>query len=453
MSSQNNSLVEIEAFTEEIREEANPRPTIYYDAERKEYLLENDAGRWISYNQNQIKRKLRARGYSAKAGDNPLSEVENFMEQAEEHFDIQYAGPIAGKKAGFYQENGLRFLVTEGPQLIEPAPGQFPTLQAILQQLFQNGETEGEGQRQLQTFYGWLRHAVTALRAGKPSQAQALAICGSAGSGKSLLQKIISLLLGGRSAKGARYMTGKTDFNSELCTAEHVILEDEHMSNRMSDRLAFATQIKNVTVSTDTVSCHRKGRQAVNLSVWWRVTITLNDNPEDLRILPPMNESVRDKIILLRASCAAMPMPTTTPDERSAFWEAIRAELPAFLNFLIQNHRITEADQCPRYGIATWHHPELVTALHEISPEAHLLKLMDSILWETGRQEWKGTADELRKLLLNDERTRRDTQSLMESVTACGTFLGRLSKNPQTKNRIIYQRTESTRSWLIKKNP
>lgn len=451
MPSQTTPLDKIKAFTEELNNEGNPRPTIYYDAERKEYLLENNASRWISYNQAQIKRKLRARGYSAKAGDNPLSEVENFMEQAEENFDIQFVGPIAGKMAGFYQENGFRFLVTDGPQLIDPAPGEFPTLRAILTQLFQNGETAEEGQRQLQTFYGWLHHAITALRAGKPSQAQALAICGSAGSGKSLLQKIITLLLGGRSAKGARYMTGKTDFNSELCAAEHVILEDEHMSNRMSDRLAFATQIKNVTVSTDTVSCHRKGRQAVNLPVWWRVTITLNDNPEDLRILPPLNESVRDKIIILRASRAAMPMPTTTPDERAAFWDTIRTELPAFLHFLIEDHQITQSDQCPRYGIATWHHPDLVTALHEISPEAHLLKLIDSILWESGRKEWEGTADELRKILLDDERTRRDAQSFMENIYACGTFLGRLSKNPQTKERIISQRTDVKRAWLIKK--
>ena len=443
----------VERAVTEFTDSIAPPAKIFYDAEKKEYLMKNAGGRWLSFNQAQVKRRLRSLGYSNKPGDSATSEVEEILQNSEEYHDIRYAAPLAGKVTGFYEENGLRYLVTDSPTLIEPKRGDFPTLQAVLNGLFVNGEDATTGPRQLFIFKSWLRHAIISLRAGKLSQAQAIAICGPANSGKSLIQKIITKLLGGRSAKGARYMTGKTEFNAELCAAEHIILEDEHMSNRMADRLRFGTQIKNVTVSTDTVSCHRKGHTAVNLPVWWRVSITLNDNPEDLRILPPLNESVKDKIIILRAHSCKMPMPTVTPDERSSFWETLNNELPAFVHNLINDLKIPKESSCPRYGIATWHHPDLALALYEISSEAHLLKLIDLALWKNEQSEWEGTAEGLRSVLIDDYQTSRDARQLMASVNGCGTLLGRLANSDQSQNRIISQRTNKTRGWKILKSP
>jgi hypothetical protein len=37
------------------------------------------------------------------------------------------------------------------------------------------------------------------------------------------------------------------------------------------------------------------------LKPFWRLSITLNDEPENLLILPPLDESLGDKIMLLRA--------------------------------------------------------------------------------------------------------------------------------------------------------
>ena len=55
-------------------------------------------------------------------------------------------------------------------------------------------------------------------------------------SGKSRLQNLITPLLGGRVANPYHYMTGKSNFNSELFGAEHLMIEDEPASTRIEAR-------------------------------------------------------------------------------------------------------------------------------------------------------------------------------------------------------------------------
>jgi hypothetical protein len=48
---------------------------------------------------------------------------------------------------------------------------------------------------------------------------------------------------------------------------------------------------------------------------------SLNDTPERLLILPPIDSDTRDKINIVRASAAGMPMPSETPEDKAKFWE------------------------------------------------------------------------------------------------------------------------------------
>ena len=61
----------------------------------------------------------------------------------------------------------------------------------------------------------------------------------------------------------------------------------------------------------------------------------MNIEPHNLLILPELDDSIEDKLILLKATKSPMPMPTRTPGERKAFWEILVGELPAFVDFLL----------------------------------------------------------------------------------------------------------------------
>ncbi len=419
----------------------------YYDAERREYLMKNQRGVWLPLTESQYKRHLRQAGITAKAMEGQtVSPADELILHLQHTRDIQYAGRLCGKTEGFYKEGRTRFLVTESFHLPEPSPGNWPNLRAVFQGLL--GSDALHGQTQMDVFHGWMQTGQLALRAGRIQAAQALAVAGPSSCGKSLLQGLITVCLGGRAAKPYRYMTGGTDFNGELFEAEHLMLEDEFMSRRLGDRQKLAAALKNLCVATRTASCHRKNRQAINLPAWWRLSISLNDDPEAMMVLPPLDDHVADKLILLRASTFPFPMPMDTAEAQERFMEVCKAEVPAYLHWLINDYRIPQnlADPC-RYGIVSWHHPELQAGLNNLSPEADLLALVDEVLWELGAPEWRGTTEELQCQLF-DSHVGQQARKLLDWRNACGTYLGRLSTKPNP--RVKPDRTATRREYIIK---
>jgi hypothetical protein len=186
---------------------------------------------------------------------------------------------------------------------------------------------------QLPFFLGWIKVAIESLYNSKSRVGQALVLAGPPDSGKSITQGLITLLLGGRAAKPHRYMSGLTPFNSELIGCEHLMIEDEEASTDIRARRNFGSKIKEICANTNQ-SCHAKFRSAITLTPFWRLSISVNSETENLMILPPIDEHLQDKFIILEAEKHKMPMPTVTNDQREAFINALRAELPHFLAFL-----------------------------------------------------------------------------------------------------------------------
>src|SRR5207249_3354414 len=151
-------------------------------------------------------------------------------------------------------------------------------------QKFLNGLLDKE---QLPVLMGWLLVAYEALRSGEPRHGQALGLVGPAKAGKSLLQKLITIILGGRVKHPFKYMTGRTDFNAELFEAEHLSIDDEKASIDIRSRRELGTAIKMVCVNQEQ-TCFRKYATPVTLLPFWRLTISVNDDPEALQVLPPL---------------------------------------------------------------------------------------------------------------------------------------------------------------------
>jgi hypothetical protein len=426
-------------------------PQVWYDAGRKEFWIENARGGWIMVNESSVKRYLKGAGVPSIClpGD-LISPIDKKLIQIQRECDIAFAGPLAGYPVGITEVCGNRLLVTSGAKLIDPKPGDWGLLEKVLQNLFNDPVHD-----QRPYVKGWLKIAVEALQGNQRRPGQALAIAGARGSGKSLIQNVITEILGGRSAKPFRYMTGGTDFNSELCGAEHLMIEDEIASTDMRTRRHFGARIKDFTVN-EVQSLHQKNRPAVSVRPFWRLSITLNDQPEDLLILPPIDDALEDKIMLLKAQKHPMPMPTETKAERDAFMKALLAELPAFLWHLSQ-WQIPEKLRCHRFGITHFHHPELLSAIQELAPEARLLELIDWYFWPSQLEEGERltakrpsqvhiTATALERELFNSP-LKEEARRLLYFQNATGTFLGRLAcKEPE---RVRSARSANDRGWII----
>jgi len=351
-----------------------PLPDLYYDGSGTTYWRANDSGGWQKINERSLELELMAQGYGTKPqGTDPLTPVQRTKRDIQIKQDVVYAGPLAGCSQGFREVAGQRILVTQSPKIIEPKAGEWKTLRQLFENLFKNDTVD-----QTPYLYGWFKSAYQSLRTGKHTPGQCLAVAGPPNAGKSLIQNIATAIFGGRAAKPYQFMTGKTAFNAELFGAEHLMIEDESASTDIRTRTTLGAFIKMITVNR-TQSCHGKNKQALTLTPWWRLTISVNEEPEHLMVLPPMDDSVKDKIILLKAFRQPMPMPTETSEEKAAFWAQLESELPAFLAFL-EEYQIPNELRDERFGVKTFHNPELLTALSELQPEIRLLNIIDSAL-------------------------------------------------------------------------
>ncbi|MDB6035217.1 MAG: hypothetical protein JWM16_5555 [Verrucomicrobiales bacterium] len=419
-----------------------PRIPVYYDVCRKTYWLPDAESKWIELTEPSLKRQLRAHGYQSEPDRGKLvSEVEEELNRYQMEQNVVFAGAVAGQPKGIIKMCQQRILVTDSPLIIEPKDGDCPNLDRFFKTLFKDRP------EQLYHFFGWLKVGYESLRSGKHRPGQVLAIAGPKDCGKSLVQAIITEVYGGRAAKPYRYMSGETPFNSELFGAEHLIIEDEFASTDMRQRRHFGARIKDFTVN-QIQSHHGKGRQAISLIPFWRVSISLNDEPENLAILPPIDESLSDKIILLKASKAELPGETQTLEGRDRVWKIFMDELPAFL------HSITKQAMQPeyhseRFGVTHYHHPDLLTSIDGMSPEQRLMELIDTELFNSPAPgTWKGTAERLESILTSSMDVGYMAKKLLNWPTATGTYLARLlNKHPE---RIKQNRTKARRLWEIR---
>jgi len=415
-----------------------PLPEIYFEHLRGGYWIKNARGGWIQINETTAKRLLRQQGFFNQCVNGEMiSSMESALLRIQREQDITYAGPLAGYQCGISEFSQNRILITSAPRIVSPHSGQFPIILQFLSGLL--------GEEQIPFLHGWLKIGFSAIQAGKYRPGQALVIAGERGCGKSLLQNLITEIFGGRSAKPYRYMCAKTDFNGDLFGAEHLMIEDEAASTDMRSRRAFGSALKGFTVN-QVQSCHGKNRQAISLEPIWRISVTVNDEPENLQILPPMEESIADKIILLKARRNKLPMATRTQSERDLFWGTLISELPAFLDYL-SNWEIPIGFCCDRFGIKHFHHSELLESLEMLSQESRLLALIDSeIFSDPSVCCWTGTAERLERQF-RDSKYKEEATRLLCWNNATGTYLGRLAnKHP---NRFVQSRTATRREWTI----
>jgi hypothetical protein len=406
-------------------------PEIVYDHMSRLYLVENDDKQWMKINEQSLKMRLKAWGI-------PKNRFGQAIITIQQSKCVNYAGPLAGYKTGIYDIHGNRILVTTSPKIIRAVPGDWPVLHQILTTLL--------GDQQFVYFCGWMKSALACLHSGKFRPGQVLILVGPRKCGKSLLQNVvITPLLGGRIAKPFQYMMGDSKFNGELVEGEHLMIEDEFRTATHTNRKRFAESIKEIAANRAHL-CHIKYKTPITLTPFWRATISLNDEPENLRILPTLDDSMTDKLLLFKTDRAKIPMPTGTVEEEELFAERLRQELPHFVHFL-QEFVIPLELQSDRFEITHFHHPDVLTAIDEMASELGLLEIIDLVLFKSpGEQPWIGTAAELETILRMSSQEEA-VKGYLNFNNAAGTFLGKIAR--LRPHRVQYGRTDSTRFWTI----
>ncbi|MEM7696907.1 MAG: hypothetical protein AAF236_00720 [Verrucomicrobiota bacterium] len=438
-------------------------------------LLVKNADVYATWNERKVIKLMRAmpgRMIAVRPREGEcVSETDQVMLHVMQKRSVELALPaLAGHRAGVYEMSGGKVVVKTSPRVVEPVEGSWETVRELI---------EGRLGDQSRYFHSWMQVAYESLHSGDAGNyrpGHALIFAGRAGSAKSRLQhQVVTGMLGCRSADPGAYMFGRADFNSEMVSAEHLLMEDPVSSTLTKDRVFFGEMVKGI-VANDTHRLHKKKEDAITGSPFWRLTISVNDDPDKMRVLPLLTPDTRDKLMIFRVKSAPLPLPTDTLTERAAFREAIASELPAYAWHLLNEFEIPEDIRSTRFGVDAWQEPSLVGALFEDTPSAELLALIDAAvfesptmvalkLWELPEEMsmpgsvkgkiWKGTAINFEKLLLGEfgEVTcsvSREAKKLF-AHNKCDRLLGRLAED--AVDRVGKHRTKRGRGWMIARPP
>ena len=410
----------------------NPLDDLHYDPNSGQWWTRNAWGDYAQINGERVRTLFTESGVSPTKDQTGASDVDRELLRRTRDTRIRYAGSVAGHQAGLYD----KVLVTESVAPLPAVPGDSARLQTYLHNLLDQNDD------QYWRLIFWLALRRQAVLTGTWRASQALALVGPAACGKSFVQaQVITKLLGGRIAKPYRYMSGATEFNGDLFAAEHLCISDEAPGRDIHSRRSLGSHIKSMLFDIDQ-SCHPKNRQAITLRPIWAMSISLNDEPENLQVLPPLDPSLMDKLIILR--CVRHTLPWPGP-EIQVLREIIDTELSAFAHYL-DGLTVPEHLVDPRCGLKAYQHPAILEELMQLSPEHQLVGLIDTVIFENEFLTWRGTAADL-ETVLRDSKYSREADRLFRFNTACGVYLARLHE--QDPERIKKIKTNGKVKWAI----
>ena len=368
----------------------------FYEPKTQKFYLEDAQGTWHPHALTSFRMQQRCVGISTTGQNGAPSQFEKLTVAVQNDKAVDWAGPLAGYQSGEHFVSGQRILVTNSCLPVPPVKGEWNHLKGFLETLL------GHDKNQLPVLFGWLREAHQCFFAGRQRSSQALAIAGPAGCGKSLFQQILTHAWGGRIAKPYRYLIGRTDFNEEMAGSEHLSIEDENPMCDIKSRNAMGASIKNLCVNPEH-SVHGKFKQAITLRPVWRLTITLNDEPYYMQVLPPLDDSIQDKLLLLQCKEGRLPFVPQSVDDFANVRKVLCGEVPGFIHHLLNEFELPEQFQNTRYGVQSYQAPDLIELIECNSLANSFISLIDSALWTiddlTREDRWTGTLRELMALL------------------------------------------------------
>lgn len=462
------------------------------------FLMRTKEGRWASWPMQATVDKMRSlpgRMVAIKAREGEmLSEVKQvFLHVREERCLDEVLPALPGYKDGVHAlESGERVLVKSAPRLLAPEQGDWPVIRELIEGRLKLAPEAG-GLDQTPWFFSWCKVALESLMRGQPGHwraGHAMILTGPAGCGKNRLQEqVITGLLGGRFADPAKFLFEADEFNGDVFAAEHLMLSEVPVpSQKTVDRTSLAEKIKQV-VANPAQRMRLMRTEPCTVSPYWRLTISVNDDPDKLRSLPLITSDFGDKVLVFHCQRAPIPMlKGNSIEEQRAFREAVAAELPAFAHWLLHDwvvpeelRRYPDGRDATRFGFREFHHPVIKGELFDDTPHAQLLSLIDAAefqgkgyepdavplkLWDLpskGQRHnhlgeaikvWHDRAESLQLLLTGEDHDYSSSVATMAkklfSHNQCNRLLSRLAADEEIgASRVQKADTRNWRGWMI----
>jgi hypothetical protein len=377
---------------------------IHFD--NRHYWRKDEKGSWFPGTLETLQLHLRVKaGLSRETGKETASEVDKAVYHIQSANRVHAALPFVHQRKGLHREPDGLYLNTSNVSVCAPAEGpvawgeDFPWLSKFFDGFFSSAH-------QLDFFFAWLQRFYKTAHEGDMQPGQAVFIAGKVKQGKTLIgTKIVGPMLGG-AADATNYLLGRSHWNSSLLERAVWNVDDPEPGKDKQVHATYSAALKKHVANRE-FEYQQKYRDAGRVRWTGRAMITLNDDEVSMGMLPEMDMSIMDKIMLFRAA-----------DRRFDFTDAerhIQKELPFFCRWLLDWQAPEHTRGDARYGVKEYHELSMFEAAQERGHIYGFLELLEVFLvdWfiaEPKRLEWQGTSTQFyRELSLSMPELARKT--------------------------------------------
>jgi hypothetical protein len=385
----------------------------YYDG-KKFYSREGDSegGHYVEWDKADFSQYLRTKGFDpSKAKGRTCSELDEAEIAIKTQRRVDYAKKIVHFPKGPVRWRGKNYLNMGAPTPIQPAPSLgtpltwsdgaqfFPYIKSFLDVFFTDSRGDDE-HNQRAFLFAWLRRFYQGGLELSPTQGQVAIIAGKPDKGKSFFcEGVVGGLMGG-CEDGADYLVDNGRWSENVAESPVIYVGDSRAAEDHKTATAFANQLKKI-VANATLRSAQKFSKETDVPWYGRIMISCNTDSESLNILPNLEISNRDKVMMFLASDVTFPFPERRESERR-----LAQELPFFGRFLLDwvpPHSVMSNSS--RFGVDKFHHPFLSEASTSQGASGVLQDYLsafieaDRISASGQRKGWTGSSTELYSVL------------------------------------------------------
>ena len=370
-----------------------------------------------------------------------FSEIEEALNTIISLKTVDAAAPIVFNKDQVVSFHGKKYLNTSRCRVMEPVDDpqewavNFPFVASVLEGIYQK--------EQLEYWLAWAHRFYKGAYEGKVEAGHAIFTVGDPGLGKTFINSgILGPLFGGEIACG-NFLMGETAFASTLFEKGVWTVDDRVPASNSVKHQHYTSTIKSM-VANGSFTVEEKFRKAAYLPWMGRLSVTANFTQEDIKMIPELNDSLKDKIMVFYAHPHKVDFGTR--QENQAVCEK---ELPYFARYLLDLKVPAKLLGSNRFGIQSFINSTVEEFALNNGGHAYFLELLDIFVDNhfsgLGNEEWVGTATGLMKELA----TLDGASSFLKGVDA--QRIGRSLSHYHQKGVDWLKRNSKT--WTIKPSP
>ncbi len=385
-----------EQFVESYREKklADAVEDTWFDGQK--YWVKDGRKVWSPVLKEDFVTRLRLAGFSnkpRKKGD-PASEIDEVLIYVQDERRIHGAAPFLFNFNETVNVGAKRYINTHAHvRVLDPAenpdPSEWPTLYDWWNEWMADP-------RSTHYLLAWLQRFYESALTGDVRAGHSIIIAGDADFGKSLFSTHILPKIFNGGADAGPFLMGKENFNKELAESAVWYVDDNTSAASISEHRRFSEMVKKLTASPK-MTVRAMYREPVDIERRGRVVVTTNTDADSLAVLPNLDGTILDKLMILKMSSSYKPWFRGKTHREIEL--VINKELPHALQWLLKEYtppeHVTEGAS-GRFGINTYHHPDIISMAKDLSAEQRDWEMLQ-FWWKlrSGADAWEGNVSEL----------------------------------------------------------